>query len=375
MKSQVQSNVSEDYMSQSQPSYAKENDNMSSRLRSNVLEDHMNNQNQPSLEEQMAKTEVTQNTTNSRHLARYFGNMAYQKSTSVDSSSVSARREHQPRDVSVDVSVDSTLAGEDLVDVSVDFVDSSLDGEDLVSCADDEQQAEKTKEKPKVIMEDPIPLPEATKKEKRKSKQKRKDKEPDFIHDKNFTKKFIREIASEGITLVWHEVQNSQCYIRPTSIRLFLRLSGLGDGNESQEPVFVWDPMTEQADLSCRDRLGCMPLFDIKSVEKAGSTTIHSYPFAIPNNSLVLTMNNGNVMFLETKHEIERQRLVHGIRSVVARLSYLVIFGSKEVCNELLSYTDMGSLMGKSIIPSVMGRITHQLVDKVRIPHEKETCC
>eukprot|EP00957_Ditylum_brightwellii_P128258 9782101-Ditylum_brightwellii.AAC.1 len=165
---------------------------MSSRLRSNVLEDHMNNQNQPSLEEQMAKTEVTQNTTNSRHLARYFGNMAYQKSTSVDSSSVSARREHQPRDVSVDVSVDSTLAGEDLVDVSVDFVDSSLDGEDLVSCADDEQQVEKTKEKPKVIMEDPIPLPEATKKEKRKSKQKRKDKEPDFIHDKNFTKKFIR---------------------------------------------------------------------------------------------------------------------------------------------------------------------------------------
>jgi len=233
----------------------------------------------------------------------------------------------------------------------------------------------KTKEKPKVIMEDPIPLPEATKKEKRKSKQKRKDKEPDFIHDKNFTKKFIREIASEGITLVWHEVQNSQCYIRPTSIRLFLRLSGLGDGNESQEPVFVWDPTTEQADSSCRDRLGCMPLFDIKSVEKAGSTTIHSYPFAIPNNSLVLTMNNGNVMFLETKHEIERQRLVHGIQSVVARLSYLVIFGSKEVCNELLSYTDMGSLMGKSIIPSVMGRITHQLVDKVRIPHEKETCC
>ncbi len=106
-------------------------------------------------------------------------------------------------------------------------------------------------------------------------------------------------------------------------------------------------------------------LFDVSSVQRATdsmSVNIHSYPHANPENSILLTLNNGNVQLFEANNEIEARRFIHGLRWIEARLTFNIIVGNISVCSEMLSVSKQQGIC--ELTSEIMVDVTNQLVEK-----------
>mmetsp|Transcript_17694 Transcript_17694/g.24965 ORF Transcript_17694/g.24965 Transcript_17694/m.24965 type:complete len:683 (+) Transcript_17694:418-2466(+) len=197
----------------------------------------------------------------------------------------------------------------------------------------------------------------------------------------NFVEIFLKDITTQGIYLMWHSDQNSKKYkSKPSSVVASIQIS---ESNVSRftEPILSWqtpEPTpgrysssrpSEKSPLLQKHQV-C--LFDISSVSSLNSAIIDlkGYPFAVAEKSIYVTLNDGTSVFFEAVDEAEARRFVHGLRWIIARLSFNLIRGNKDVCNELLvvknadkNGKDALSSNGK-ISDKVMMDVLNQLVEK-----------
>ena len=179
------------------------------------------------------------------------------------------------------------------------------------------------------------------------------------IRDTNFIKAFIHETSQEGYALIWHkpspDVRNFE---NPVDIVAFLELGFLQEDGTFAGPRLAWYDESGKA-------LGAIDLLDIRSLSKASPMQLRDFPFAIPGNSLILKLHNSiNELVLEASSPSASRSFIHGLRWVVARLTFNLIIGNKDVCCELLevqnsSHRDLNADMNKA-----MNDVTKQLVDK-----------
>jgi hypothetical protein len=92
------------------------------------------------------------------------------------------------------------------------------------------------------------------------------------------------------------------------------------------------------------------------------------YPFAIPGNSFFVALNNGSHVVFEAGSDAEARRFVHGLRWVVARLSFNLVVGNPLVSCELLSVPNSGKVlpqtpMEEALWSKAMNDVTNHLVD------------
>jgi len=241
------------------------------------------------------------------------------------------------------------------------------------------------------------------------------------VNNKSPLNEFLDEASIEGLNLnlVLHSKHaftsnnnNSTALVRPTPITVFIKISDanenssmLSPGDSCGQPSLVWD--TEYSSNTKRDSdgirsQGVISLFDIQSIQKANVMNLKSYPYAIAGNSLLITMENTKCDFgdstselvLEVQTDEGAKKIMHGLRRVIARLSYHLITGNAEVCSELLmktnhmrSFYDGGG--GRSVNTSFsngdnfnnnnherMNGFTHQLMEKsilkVKVQQKKQ---
>mmetsp|Transcript_38771 Transcript_38771/g.79227 ORF Transcript_38771/g.79227 Transcript_38771/m.79227 type:complete len:724 (-) Transcript_38771:205-2376(-) len=192
-----------------------------------------------------------------------------------------------------------------------------------------------------------------------------------FVTEGSILKAFVEQITKEGCPLIWHKVQDSNMYMRPTSIRAFISLEDAADESSHMDPCLLWDIIVKDSSTTGVATSGGEPtrgsigLFDISSVEKAGLMNLSSYPFAIPGNSFFVTLNNGGVILFEAKDEIEQKKFIQGLRWIVARLAFNLIVGNSRICTELLNYGGgEDNTVDAEDETRTMDDVTNHLVDK-----------
>ncbi len=227
-------------------------------------------------------------------------------------------------------------------------------------------------------------------------------------------KHFLHDITSEGIYLRWHKPVRSSAEGSKIGIGVKVSIqisdadSGVSTSNCSGaiggissaanyshnqnfvEPNLVWEVVTDQNNTTTnnnnnnnsksrhryqdiktvRERLS---LFDISSVQKAAdSLNLHSFPHANGNNSILITLQSGQLYTFEAEDEAEAKLVVHGLRWISARLIFNLLTGNRNVCSEMLpmahSYPGSDSLRDsvscRVFSSSLMLDVTDRLVDK-----------
>eukprot|EP00522_Entomoneis_paludosa_P018926 CAMPEP_0172444338 /NCGR_PEP_ID=MMETSP1065-20121228/4395_1 /TAXON_ID=265537 /ORGANISM="Amphiprora paludosa, Strain CCMP125" /LENGTH=1057 /DNA_ID=CAMNT_0013194829 /DNA_START=124 /DNA_END=3297 /DNA_ORIENTATION=- len=153
----------------------------------------------------------------------------------------------------------------------------------------------------------------------------------DKMKDKSFIREFISEISSTGIKVLLHkeagkQSQNALTQPHRVSARLSLGSEGI-NGTFSEPHVKIW---TENDDV-----VVAFDVFDVRAIEKASVMKLKTYPLALPGNCFLIRLANTDYVF-EAPDEEGAARFVHGMRWLIARLSFNLIIGNPMVSCELL---------------------------------------
>jgi len=182
------------------------------------------------------------------------------------------------------------------------------------------------------------------------------------MHDRNFIKAFVAVARTSGISLLYHTHQRRHAFTQPARVNVFIRFGVESHNGYYSEPKLVWE--TEDSGVT----KGAVELFDIRSLDKASAIELESYPLAMPGRSLVLRTTGGESYAFESTDEQGAIRFVHGIRWVVARLTFNLIIGNLTGSCELLDVPKLDNKMDGSdgLLPQskAMNDVANHLVDK-----------
>lgn len=162
--------------------------------------------------------------------------------------------------------------------------------------------------------------------------------------------------------LIWHGPQcDSTAFRRPCGVVAHLKLGSPADGVYGG-PRLQW----QKQDGSDG---GALDLFDIQSMDTASFDMLEPYKFAIPENTFFVVLNNGKHVVFEAGSDTEARRFIHGLRWVVARLSFNLVVGNPLVSCELLSVKGRTSdspqtPLEETLWFKAMNDVTNHLVDK-----------
>lgn len=172
---------------------------------------------------------------------------------------------------------------------------------------------------------------------------------------------------------MWHKSNNSsnESSRSGIAIKLSIQISDSDNGGDSVEPNLVWEVLQKkkrseskyrfQDVKSVRNRLS---LFDISSVQKAAdSMNLNSFPYAIPERSILITLHNGSIYLFQAVDEEEAKLVIHGLRWISARLVFNLLAGNRNVCSEMLPMS-MDTESCQVLSSHVMQAVTDHLVDK-----------
>eukprot|EP00555_Chaetoceros_dichaeta_P004784 CAMPEP_0198256516 /NCGR_PEP_ID=MMETSP1447-20131203/6431_1 /TAXON_ID=420782 /ORGANISM="Chaetoceros dichaeta, Strain CCMP1751" /LENGTH=176 /DNA_ID=CAMNT_0043943193 /DNA_START=92 /DNA_END=619 /DNA_ORIENTATION=+ len=118
-------------------------------------------------------------------------------------------------------------------------------------------------------------------------------------------------------------------------------------------------------------------LFDIASIHKGTASSnriLQAYPtITNPENCVTITRNDKTMLLFEASNATEAKKVVHGMRWIVARLSFNLIIGNRDVCAELLPVPRRKNSSrtvthdeehSRTLTSEIMNDVTSQLVEK-----------
>ncbi|GAX20666.1 hypothetical protein FisN_32Hh055 [Fistulifera solaris] len=176
--------------------------------------------------------------------------------------------------------------------------------------------------------------------------------------EQSFTESFVRKLRVEGLDILIHrKAHTDDAMAEPLRARAYLENGKKGKGGDFWGPWLVW----LIGDSSVRKGID---LFDIHSLDKASALQLDQYPLAIPGRSLLLLMNEGPDHVFEVQDEASAIYFVHGIRWLIAHLSFNLIAGNVQVSCDMLEVNDYQNPWQESHQTSLMNDLTNFLVDK-----------
>ena len=110
--------------------------------------------------------------------------------------------------------------------------------------------------------------------------------------------------------------------LQPNEVTAYLRRGMEGANGHYTEPRLEFLAADGVA-------LASVLLFDIRFFEIASPLQIQPYPLAIPGNSVILRTTQSEFVFEGGKEE-DIVRLIHGMRWLIARLSFNLIIGKPQ---------------------------------------------
>lgn len=186
-------------------------------------------------------------------------------------------------------------------------------------------------------------------------------RESNLLADRKFIEHFIHKAQNEGLDILIHRKVrgDDDSLAGPLKAHAYLRDGKQCIGGEFCGPWLVW----YTGDIHARKGID---LFDIRSLDKASALQLEQYPLAIPGRSLFLRMNEGSDYVFEMQDETSAIQFVHGMRWLIARLSFNLIIGNVNVSCEMLELDEskIRSRLVESHRNSAMNDLTNHLVDK-----------
>lgn len=186
------------------------------------------------------------------------------------------------------------------------------------------------------------------------------DEDHDYRYE-SANRNFLEDVTGHGIVLVWHRPRSNTSAKLFKKVRVNIQISDTEDGK--MEPNLVWEAVEDRRreyQVPSRDKIS---LFDIVSIERASeSLNLNSFPHAVADHSILITLNNGKVCLFEAKDAEHAERFIHGLRWMEGRLIFNIIMGNIHVCSEMLSINEQFGI--NNFTTDLFHGVTNQLVEK-----------
>ncbi|KAL7569878.1 hypothetical protein ACA910_008545 [Epithemia clementina (nom. ined.)] len=176
----------------------------------------------------------------------------------------------------------------------------------------------------------------------------------DKLKDKAFIKQFTLDVSTTGIRFFYHKEATSTAMAQPRRVLVRLQLGSQGVNGKFSGPCLVISSDEDEFVL-------LFDLFDIRTLEKASATKLKAYPLSLPGNSVLVRLSEGDHVF-EAPNEEAAARFVHGMRWLIARLSFNLIIGNASVSSELLE--PVNSIPDEMLEERAMNDVSNHLADK-----------
>jgi len=186
---------------------------------------------------------------------------------------------------------------------------------------------------------------------------------------------FLEEISSMGMILSWHKYHdNSVQFWEPTTVRSFIEISDTLHPNKQT----IWEPyfLLEELDTTGKHltplekRRIC--LFDISSITRPTASALRNFPLACPRHCFLLTLSDGDLLLFESQTEADVKRIVLGLRWTIAKLSFNIVIGNPDMCEELLplrriKYSVKPVIVDSAELDTIMKSVTQRLLDSFQV--------
>jgi hypothetical protein len=183
--------------------------------------------------------------------------------------------------------------------------------------------------------------------------------------DRGFVHAFVHDMIHEGFSFFW---QKETMTMNITTVALRLKpghrtLKGTYCG-----PRLVW----KESEFETYG----VDLFAIQMLERASPVQLREYPYAIPSRTVYLLMSKDQEFVFEAPTENDAFRFIHGMRWLIARLTFNMVIGNMDVVCELLEIraaTGFGGKGGETSLAKdsrrgiAMDDVTEQLVERATI--------
>ena len=156
----------------------------------------------------------------------------------------------------------------------------------------------------------------------------------DKMKDKAFVKQCITDISTKGIKFLYHKESNNSGLSRSDRVLVRLHMCSQGGNGKFSEPRLV---ITSEED----EFVLIFDIFDVRSLEKASVMKLKAYPLSLPRNRVAKCPNYRTIRWFVSVMEITcwkrlMSHFVHGMRWLIARLSFNLMLGNASVGSELL---------------------------------------
>lgn len=148
------------------------------------------------------------------------------------------------------------------------------------------------------------------------------------MNTKQFVQDFIRTVTKSGIIMNLHSKTTTLGTLRAAKCLIFIQPGVEDDFGNFAPPKLIWKHVDGTL-------LGQIHLFAIKSLTKATALDVQDFPLAMPGRSVIVRYRQA-VHAFEMRSEGDAFRFTHGMRWVLARLSFNLIIGNLGVSCELL---------------------------------------
>mmetsp|Transcript_8295 Transcript_8295/g.12711 ORF Transcript_8295/g.12711 Transcript_8295/m.12711 type:complete len:447 (+) Transcript_8295:235-1575(+) len=186
--------------------------------------------------------------------------------------------------------------------------------------------------------------------------------------DENFTLSFLSEIIKQGVPLLYHQPPSKEDEDWAGKSVVLILKQGNSGGENIIQPRLEWSTMgggfsdivTKSVEL-----LDIYAVHDSTGVEEERDDTVQNAEQEITLFSI--TTKKGVVHVFEAQTPQERDRIVNGLKNLIARFAYFLIAGDANISSELFAEEDPDDTTGE--LPSLkkpsqaMGAISHAFLD------------
>jgi hypothetical protein len=145
----------------------------------------------------------------------------------------------------------------------------------------------------------------------------------------------VRELMNEKLRLILHPSKGSTSTAGPQAVSVWIEL-GRRVRNELVSPKFVWKSLHKSNHKVSyqRSEVSSVDILDIDRILPAEKLNRSRHPFAKTRNTFLMRTIHGETLMFEASSASERDRLVHSIKLMVARLGSMLVIQDDNVLEE-----------------------------------------